>query len=148
MSEEKFDTIVFKNKTFGNLLEEIHSNSRNTDKLLFSLIEDLKEYIGTIGDALTLAPIIASYVSMAISNNEHIIKMANIVQKSLEKSKVNNNEELAIFSEEDKEELKAIALEWEESLKIPDADSIKGQLTDKVKGKASKPKSKAKGSKE
>lgn len=116
MSEEKFDTVIFKGKTFGNLLEEIHSNSRNTDKLLFTMVQDMKDLIEGLGDAIQLAPIIATYVKMAIDNNEHIIKIAGIVQKSLEKSKDSGVVEDAVFTEEDRKQLEEIMNEWEHSL--------------------------------
>jgi hypothetical protein len=132
MSEEKFDVVVFKKKTFGNLLEEIHSNSRNQDKLIFSMIQDMKEYIGSLGDAIQLAPIIASYVKMSIDNNDHIIKIANIVQKSLERGKASSEEGLTAFTEEEKEALQVLAIEWEESLKLPDADKTVGELTENL----------------
>ena len=121
MSEEKFDTVIFKNKTFGNLLEEIHSNSRNTDKLLFTMVQDMKDLIEGLGDAIQLAPIIATYVKMAIDNNEHIIKIAGIVQKSLEKSKESGIPEDAQFTEEDIAQLEEVIKEWEETVGLPDS---------------------------
>lgn len=130
MSDEKFETVIFKKKTFGNLLEEIHSNSRNQDKLIFQMIQDMKEYIGSLGDAIQLAPIIASYVKMSIDNNEHIIKMANIVQKSLDRGKASSDEALTAFTEEEKQALETLALDWEESLKLPESDKTGGQLTE------------------
>ena len=137
MSDEKFEVVVFKSKTFGKLLEEVHSNSRNNDKLILGLIEDLKEYIESLGDAIQLAPIISSYVKLAIDNNEHIIKIANIVQKSLERVKTSNTDDLSEFTLEDKEELNKLMLEWEGSLKLPDSNKTKGLLTDKIPVKTS-----------
>ena len=133
MSDEKFDVVVFKGKTFGKLLEEIHTNSRNSDKLIFGMIQDMKDYIESLGDAIQLAPIIASYVKMAIDNNEHIIKMANIVQKSLERGKASDDSALTVFTPEEKQELEALVLEWEESAKLPDSSTIKGELTAALK---------------
>ena len=121
MSEEKFDTVIFKGKTFGNLLEEIHSNSRNTDKLLFTMVQDMKDLIEGLGDAIQLAPIIATYVKMAIDNNEHIIKIAGIVQKSLDKAKDSGIVEDAVFTEEDRKQLEEIMNEWQESQALPDS---------------------------
>jgi hypothetical protein len=138
MGEEKFDVVIFKNKTFGKLLEEIHTNSRANDKLIFGMIEDLKVYIETFGDAVQLAPIIASYVKMAIDNNDHIIKMANVVQKSLEKAKSSDDGALAAFTIEEKKELETLALEWEESLKLPDSTNIKGTLAQAIPQKKRK----------
>jgi hypothetical protein len=122
MSEEKFETVVFKKKTFGQLLEEIHTNSKNTDKLIFGMVQDMKDLIETLGDAIQLAPVIATYVKMAIDNNDHIIKIASIVQKSLDKAKEKGNETEALFSEQEKAELAEIMQEWEKSAGIlPDS---------------------------
>lgn len=118
MSEEKFETVVFKKKTFGQLLEEIHTNSKNTDKMIFGMIQDMKDLIETLGDAIQLAPVIATYVKMAIDNNDHIIKIASIVQKSLDKAKEKGDEKEAMFSDKDKEELAQIMEEWEKSVGI------------------------------
>ena len=83
MSAEQFETTLFKKKTFGNIMEEIYNNSQANDKRIIGLIEDMKEFIQSVGDAITLAPIIATYVKLSIDNNDHIIKMAAIAQKWL-----------------------------------------------------------------
>jgi len=120
MSEEKFETVIFGNKTFGKLLEEVHTNSKNTDALLFGMVQDMKELIETLGDAITLAPIIATYVKMAIDNNEHIIKIAGIVQKSLDKAKEKGGDDTEVmFTEEEKAALAEAMQEWEGNLKLP-----------------------------
>lgn len=128
MAEEKFDTLVFGNKTFGKLLEEIHTNSKNTDSMLFGMIQDMKDLIETLGDAIQLAPIIATYVKMAIDNNEHIIKIAGIVQKSLDKAKDKGvDDESVLFTEKEKEELAAAFAEWEQTVKLPDTAGKPGK---------------------
>lgn len=120
MSEEKFETVVFGNKTFGKLLEEVHTNSKNTDALLFGMVQDMKDLIETLGDAIHLAPIIATYVKMAIDNNEHIIKIAGIVQKSLDKAKEKGGDDTEVmFTEEEKAALAEAMQEWESNLKLP-----------------------------
>lgn len=120
MAEEKFETVVFKKKTFGDLLNEIHTNSRNTDKILFEMIQDMKDLIETLGDAIQMAPIIATYVKMSIDNNDHIIKLASIVQKCLDRAKAANDETLTAFTEDDRKELEAIMLDYQESVKVPE----------------------------
>lgn len=138
MADEKFEVEIFKGKTFGKLLEEVHSNSINNKKLLHGLIEDLKEFIENIGSAIQLAPIIASYTKLLIDNDEHIIKMASIVQKSLEKAKASGNESDAMFTKEDLESLRLVADEIEETLELPDTTQVRGLLTQKPVKKSKK----------
>lgn len=122
MAAESFDTLLFKKKTFGNVLEEIYNNSRENDKRIIGLIEDLKEFIQGIGDAITLAPIIAAYVKLSIDNNDHLIKMAVIAQKCLDKGKETGDFGL---SESDREQLEQLALDYQEQLSLPKPKEIK-----------------------
>ena len=116
MSAEQFETTLFKKKTFGNIMEEIYNNSQANDKRIIGLIEDMKEFIQSVGDAITLAPIIATYVKLSIDNNDHIIKMAAIAQKCLDKGKETGDFGL---SESDREQLEQLALDYQEQLKLP-----------------------------
>lgn len=133
MTEEKFEAVIFKSKTFGKLLEEIHSNSRNTDKQVYQMIEQLNGYIESLGDAISLAPIIATYVKMAIDNNEHIIKLASIVQKVLDRGKVAPIDDFTVFTDEDKKELEATMLEWEQTMQLPEVAGVDTLMLEKSK---------------
>ena len=121
MSAEQFETTLFKKKTFGNIMEEIYNNSQANDKRIIGLIEDMKEFIQGIGDAITLAPIIATYVKLSIDNNDHIIKMAAIAQKCLDKGKETGDFGL---SESDREQLEQLALDYQEQLKLPKSKEL------------------------
>lgn len=135
MAEDKFDTIVYKNKTFGKLLEEIHTNSRDNDKLIAGLIQDFKDNveIDGLGDVIMLAKVLEPYIKMSIDNNDHIIKMASIVQKSLEKPKSSEDEGLSGFTEQDRREMEQLALEAGESLKLTEGIVAKAELPEPVK---------------
>ena len=121
MSVEQFETTLFKKKTFGNIMEEIYNNSQANDKRIIGLIEDMKEFIQGVGDAITLAPIIATYVKLSIDNNDHIIKMAAIAQKCLDKGKETGDFGL---SESDREQLEQLALDYQEQLKLPKSKEL------------------------
>jgi hypothetical protein len=41
----QFDQIIFKNKSFGNVLEEIYENQKKKDKQVSALINELKPMI-------------------------------------------------------------------------------------------------------
>lgn len=85
MSE--FDqVVVFKNKTMSDLFKEVYDVSKKKDKDITSLIDQLKDLIQNIGDAVQLVPLIASYLDISVKNNEHIIKMLQIVQKAAARS--------------------------------------------------------------
>lgn len=77
---------IFKGKSFSNLLEEIYKNQKKKEKQITSLIQELKPLINDIGDATLIVPLIKEYMDIGIKNDEHLIKMATIVQRSLAKS--------------------------------------------------------------
>ena len=72
---------LFKGKTFGDLLEEIYTNSKETRKQIRVLITQLKDTITSTSEALALVPMIHSYLESGIKNDDMLVKLANIVQK-------------------------------------------------------------------
>lgn len=116
MKEEKFDIEIFSGKTFGDLLKEIHQNTEDNRNMIEGLITDFKENseLNSLGDVKFLAETLQPYVKMTIDNNEHIIKMASIVQKAVEKPKAtNSSEENLSFSKEELDQLEQLALEYQ-----------------------------------
>jgi len=93
---------LFGKKTFADLLKEIHSNQKDKEGQLKSLIEGLKPLVTTPGEATIIVPLIKEYMELAIKNDDHLLKMASVVQRAMN-SKAAEGEEL--LSDEDKEML-------------------------------------------
>lgn len=81
MADNSLNNIVFKKKKFADILEEIYNNQKNKEKTIHGLIIDLKPLIKTTSDATILVPLIASYMEVGVKNDEHLIKMATIIQR-------------------------------------------------------------------
>jgi hypothetical protein len=75
------DTVLFGKKTFSDVLKEIYDNSRTKDKQINALIGELKPLVADIGDAQLVVPMIKEYLEIGVKNDEHLIKMAAIVQR-------------------------------------------------------------------
>lgn len=75
------DKTIFSDKTLSDLFEEIHSNSTKTRSQVTSLIGELKPLIENIGDATLVVPMIKEYMEIGVKNDEHLIKMAAIIQR-------------------------------------------------------------------
>tara|TARA_R110000782_G_scaffold203366_1_gene291880 strand:- start:36 stop:428 length:393 start_codon:yes stop_codon:yes gene_type:complete len=93
---------LFGNKKFSDLLREIHVNQKDKEVQLRSLIEGLKPLITSPGEATMIVPLIKEYMELAIKNDDHLIKMASVVQRALN-NKTNGSDEL--LTDEDKEML-------------------------------------------
>ena len=72
---------LFDNKSFSDLLKEIHSNQNKKKKQLASLIAELKPLVQTLGDATVVVPLIKEYMEISVKNDDQLIKMAAIVQR-------------------------------------------------------------------
>ena len=108
------DQEIFKGKSFSNLLEDIYNNSKKKEKQITSLIKDLQPMIKSVGDATVIVPIIKEYLEVAVKNDEHLIKMAAIVQRVM--ARESNSESGGILlTEEEKKQLIATVQELEDN---------------------------------
>jgi ferritin len=78
-----FDKIIFKDKSFSSILEDIYKNSKKKESQIKSLIEELKPLIGSMGDAISVVPLIKEYLEIGVKNDEQLIKMAAIIQRAM-----------------------------------------------------------------
>ena len=108
------DQEIFKGKSFSNLLEDIYNNSKKKEKQITALIKDLQPMIKSVGDATVIVPIIKEYLEVAVKNDEHLIKMAAIVQRAM--ARESNSESGGILlTEEEKKQLIATVQELEDN---------------------------------
>lgn len=94
---------IFKGKTFTGLLKNIYDNSAKKEAQINELIKQLQPMIKNMGDATILVPIIKEYMEIAIKNDEHLIKMAAIVQRAAAKS--SNGDTASLLTETEKRQL-------------------------------------------
>jgi len=103
-----FDNVlVFGKKSMSDLFKEIYETSKKKDKDIQALVDQLKELILNVGDALQLVPLIAQYLDISVKNNEHIIKMLQIVQKAAARS-ANAEEDDKEMTKEERDSLLAV----------------------------------------
>ena len=112
------DKEIFKGKKFSNLLEEIYDNSRKKDTQISALIAELKPLIESISDATLVVPMIKEYLEIGVKNDEHLIKLATVIQR-MEFAAAKGSSEEDFFNPE---ELQAL-LESVEELEVPTEDN-------------------------
>ena len=97
------DKLIFKNKKFSDLLEEIYDNQKKKEKQISTLISELRPLIEDTGDATLIVPLIKEYLEIGVKNDEQLIKIATILQRIFQ------NQETASdsfsISEEEKQQL-------------------------------------------
>ena len=80
--KNKNEDEIFEGKTYSGLMKDIYENSRKKEAQINDLIKQLQPMIKNMGDATILVPIIKEYMEVAVKNDEHLIKMAAIVQRA------------------------------------------------------------------
>ena len=77
----QLDSIIFGDKKFSDILEEIYNNQRKKSEQVTALISELKPLVQEIGDATLIVPMIKEYMEIGVKNDEHLIKLATVVQR-------------------------------------------------------------------
>ena len=78
---DSLNQILFDDKSFSDLLKEIHGNQKKKAKQLASLIAELRPLVQSLGDATVVVPLIKEYMEISVKNDDQLIKMAAIVQR-------------------------------------------------------------------
>ena len=123
---DPLNQILFDDKSFSDLLKEIHSNQNKKKKQLASLIAELKPLVQTLGDATVVVPLIKEYMEISVKNDDQLIKMAAIVQRL--STGTANSGDSGLLTEEEMAQLQELTeeiaktVEEPKQLKAPDQD--------------------------
>ena len=101
MSDEKE---IFEGKTFQDLTKDIYENTTKRKVQIDLLISEIHGFITTIDDVVMVAPIIKEYMDTAVKNDEHLVKLAGVLQRIISKS-TGGDDESMLLSDAEKEEL-------------------------------------------
>ena len=103
MSNEKE---IFEGKTFQDLTKDIYENTTKRKTQIDLLISEIHGFITTIDDVVMVAPIIKEYMDTAVKNDEHLVKLAGVLQRIISKSSGTDDESM-LLSDSEKDELMA-----------------------------------------
>jgi hypothetical protein len=110
---------IFKGKTFKDLCKDIYNNQIHKKAQIEQLIGDLRKMCVKIDDAPLIIPFIKDYIQAANVNDEHLIRLASIIQKLIvaeEEAKVATGG-LGITDEERKKIMEEIGTEMDSIVK-------------------------------
>ena len=108
----QLDSIIFGDKKFSDILEEIYTNQRKKSEQVTALISELKPLIQEIGDATLIVPLIKEYMEIGVKNDDALIKMATIIQRAVQNTNedggfgISEDEKDALLAEMDKLQIK------------------------------------------
>ncbi len=114
---DSLNQILFDDKSFGDLLKEIHGNQKKKAKQLASLISELKPLVQSLGDATVVVPLIKEYMEISVKNDDQLIKMAAIVQRL--STSTSSNGDSGLLTEEEMSQLMDVAEEISKTVEEP-----------------------------
>jgi len=108
----QLDSIIFGDKKFSDILEEIYNNQKKKSEQVNALISELKPLVQEIGDATLIVPLIKEYMEIGVKNDDALIKMATIIQRAVNTVNeeggfgISEDEKEALLAEMDKLQIK------------------------------------------
>lgn len=138
------DDALFKGTTFSDIMSDVYHNSKKKDRQMNQLIAALQPLIKNASDATVVMPLIKDILDVSVKNDDHLIKLAAIVQRYISTKQTIAGAD-SFMSDEEKKQLLEIAQETyenelsEELQKIDDesrelqikVDQVKQKLEDK-----------------
>mgnify|MGYP001447043523 FL=1 len=91
---------IFEGKTFQDLTKDIYENTTKRKTQIDLLISEIHGFITTIDDVVLVAPIIKEYMDTAVRNDEHLVKLAGVLQRIISKSQGESDESMLLSDEE------------------------------------------------
>jgi Asp-tRNA(Asn)/Glu-tRNA(Gln) amidotransferase B subunit len=99
---------IFGDKTLSDLFQEIYKNQNYIHSQIDEAINELKELVNGVSDATILSPIIKDYLDTTVKNNDILVKMAAIIERSISRQASVNPEITSFdFSPEELDELRS-----------------------------------------
>ena len=114
---DSLNQILFDDKSFGDLLKEIHGNQKKKAKQLASLIAELRPLVQSLGDATVVVPLIKEYMEISVKNDDQLIKMAAIVQRL--STSTTSSGDGGMLTEEEMSQLMDVAEEISKTVEKP-----------------------------
>ena len=114
---DSLNQVIFDDKSFGDLLKEIHGNQKKKATQLASLIAELRPLVQSLGDATVVVPLIKEYMEISVKNDDQLIKMAAIVQRL--SSGASSNGDGGLLTAEEMDQLMDVAEEIAKTVEKP-----------------------------
>lgn len=83
---------IFKGKSVEDLYKEIYTNSKTTKSRVNDLIKVMTDKVENTADAIRIMPLIKDYLDVGVKNDEHLLKLAQIIQRAESRNSVSDTD--------------------------------------------------------
>jgi hypothetical protein len=77
------DSLLFGDKTFSDLLQDVYTNTKKKETQINGLIDQLKPMIKSMTDASVMVPLVKEYLEVSVKNDDNLVKLTAIIQRLL-----------------------------------------------------------------
>ena len=91
---------IFDGKKISDLIKEIYYKHKSQDENISREILRLSELVSSPGDAIIIVPLLKGFFDSSLKNDEVLLKILNVFQKSAEKASIGDSES-SLLSESD-----------------------------------------------
>ena len=110
---------VFEGKSFQDILKEIYTQAVKKRKSIETLMDTIADMIEKPNDAAILVPVVRDLIDIGIKNDEHLVKIATIVQRLMTAGESSGQESGEwVLSQEDRDALMKEAKEFKDGKDI------------------------------
>ena len=116
---------IFNGKSFQDLTKDIYDNSLSKKNQIQTLIKQFNKMITSIDDVVLIAPIIKEYLEVGVKNDEHLVKLAAVLQRIITRSQSSDENDFAL-TENEKQDLMESLQETAKELQNKNDDIFSG----------------------
>lgn len=99
------ENTLFDNMSFSDLMKDIYVTTKKKEQQIDALVKDLTTLVNNLSDATIVVPLIKEYLDVGVRNDEHLIKLAAVVQRMTSAMSRNSSGDGMLLSEEEKLQL-------------------------------------------
>lgn len=81
MAIKSKDEVIFGDKSLSNLLEDIYSNTKKKQNTISSIMSDFLTHNHGGKELSYIGPVVKDLLDVSVKNDEHLIKIATIIQR-------------------------------------------------------------------
>ena len=87
------DVVLFGTTSLSDIFKQAHKHTKDTDKQINELIDAIKPLASAnAGSAVMLMPTVKDLIDVNVKNNDQLIKMAGIAQRTSSANSSNNQD--------------------------------------------------------
>ena len=119
------DSEIFNGKTLADMFADVYKNTDSKRQQINQFINSYLKLVRTVEDAAVLGPVIQSFLSTNVKNDEHIVRLVQIAQRLTTAS--GSDDDNSLLTEEEKQQLlKNVKMDFEAVL--AEQDEIQEKL--------------------